>query len=74
MRQVALHFTLGAVVSGALAALFALLRGERVGSLVLLPVVVGIVCASAAHVVGPWATLAVLTLIAATIWHEYRSA
>jgi len=61
-------------VSGALAVLFSLLRAERIGSLVFLPVVVGIVCASAAHVVGPWATLAVLALITATMWHEYRSA
>jgi hypothetical protein len=70
MRQVATHFALGALTSGALAVLFSRLAGERVGSLVFLPVVVGVACASLAHWLGPWATPAILLLIAATMWRE----
>lgn len=72
MLQVATHFALGAVVSGTLALLFSWLAGERVGSVVFLPVVVGVVCAVVGHALGPWATLAVLLVIAATMWRESR--
>lgn len=73
MLQAATHFAIGAGVSGALALLFSWLAGERVGSVVLLPVVVGIVCAVAASALGPWATVAVLVAIATTMWRESRS-
>lgn len=73
MRQAATHFAIGAVVSGALGLLFSWLAGERVGSVILLPVVVGVVCATAASSLGPWATPVVLLPIAVTMWREYRS-
>ena len=72
MRQVATHFALGAAVSGALAVLFSRLRGERVGSVLFLPVVTGIACATAANSAGPWATPVILLLVAVTMWREYR--
>lgn len=73
MLQAATHFAIGAGVAGALAFLFSWLAGERVGSVILLPVVVGVVCAAAASSLGPWATLVVLVSIAATMWREYRA-
>ncbi len=73
MLQAATHFAIGAGVSGTLALLFSWLGGERAGSVVFLPVVVGVVCAAAATSVGPWATPVVLLPIAATMWREYRA-
>ncbi|MFN8603727.1 MAG: hypothetical protein U0842_24900 [Candidatus Binatia bacterium] len=73
MLHAATHFAVGAVVSGALAVLFSWLAGERLGSVVMLPVVVGVVCAAAAHALGSWATAAVLLVIAATMWRESRT-
>jgi hypothetical protein len=72
MLHAATHFALGAIVSGTLAVLFSWLAGERIGSVVFLPALVGVVCAVAAHALGPWATVAVLLAIAATMWRESR--
>lgn len=73
MLQAATHFAIGAVLSGALALLFSWLAGERVGSVIFLPVVAGVVCATASSSLGPWATPVVLLPIAVTMWREYRS-
>ena len=72
MAWVLLHFLVGALVSGVLVLVFSYLSGERIGSVVFLPVVVGVVCAAVGHSVGSWATAAVLALVATSMWCEHR--
>jgi hypothetical protein len=70
--QVLLHFLAGTAGALALVLLFARLAGERSFSLPAGCLVIGIVCATLAHFLSPWATPVVLVLYAIANLHELR--
>jgi hypothetical protein len=66
-----IHFAAGTIGSLLIFLGFARLSGEGF-SLPAGPVVIGIACASLSHYVSPWATPAVLLLVALVSAHEFR--
>ncbi len=72
MRDVLLHFALGAGGSLLILLFFTWRTGERSFSLPSASLVVGLACALLAHFATPWATPAVLALYALASWREQR--
>ena len=67
-----IHFVLGTLGALFIFLIFARLSGVERFSMPFGVVVVGMACASLAHFVSPWATLAVLLLYALVSAHEFQ--